>query len=89
MVPFWNREPGSAWRLAHWLGISDFATVPADELEVVRATGVKEVDGRGGPVSEDDGALFLTHSWRHAECRCHNHSRGHRAGAGVHRRWEG
>ena len=32
-----------------------------DDLEVVGATGVEEVDGRGGPVSEDDGPLLLPH----------------------------
>ena len=32
-----------------------------DDLEVVRSTGVEEVDGRGGPVKEDDGPLFLSH----------------------------
>ena len=32
-----------------------------DDLEVEGSTGVEEVDGRGGPVSEDDGPLFLSH----------------------------
>ncbi len=32
-----------------------------DDLEVVRATGVGDVDGRRGPVAEDDGPLFLSH----------------------------
>ena len=32
-----------------------------DDLEVEGATGVCEIDGRGGPVSEDDGPLLLSH----------------------------
>ena len=32
-----------------------------DDLEVVGATGVCEIDGRGGPLAEDDGPLFLSH----------------------------
>ena len=34
-----------------------------DDLKVVGSTGVEEVDGRGWPVSEDDGPLFLSHGW--------------------------
>ena len=33
MVPFGNQGPGSAWCLAHWLGISGRATVPANDWE--------------------------------------------------------
>ena len=32
-----------------------------DDLEVVGATGVCEIDGRGGPLAEDDGPLLLSH----------------------------
>ena len=32
-----------------------------DDLEVVGATGVGDVDGRCGPASEDDGPLLLSH----------------------------
>ena len=32
-----------------------------DDLEVVWATGLSDVDGRGGPVTEDDGPLLLSH----------------------------
>ncbi len=36
-------------------------TFLGDDLEVVRATSVCDVDGRCGPVSEDDGPLLLSH----------------------------
>ena len=32
-----------------------------DDLEVVRATGVQEIDRRRGPLAEDDDPLFLSH----------------------------
>ena len=32
-----------------------------DDLEVVGATGVCEIDGRRGPLAEDDGPLLLSH----------------------------
>ena len=32
-----------------------------NDLKIVRSTGVEEVDGRGWPVPEDDGPLFLPH----------------------------
>ena len=32
-----------------------------DDLEVVRATGVCDIDGRRRPLAEDDGPLFLSH----------------------------
>ncbi|CAL8470485.1 g10027 [Coccomyxa elongata] len=32
-----------------------------NDLKIVGSTGVKEIDGRGGPVSEDDGPLLLSH----------------------------
>ena len=31
-----------------------------DDLEVVGATGMRDIDGRRRPVSEDDGLLFLS-----------------------------
>ena len=32
-----------------------------NDLEIGGSTGVEEVDGRGRPVAEDDGPLFLPH----------------------------
>ena len=32
-----------------------------NDLEVVRATGVQQIDRRRGPLAEDDGPLFLSH----------------------------
>jgi hypothetical protein len=32
-----------------------------DDLEVIGSTGVKEIDGRFGPLLEDDGPLLLSH----------------------------
>ena len=70
----WDHR-GLYWR--RWRSVGGFGGVDAgstlalgdegcgafvgDDLEVVWATGVEEVDGRRGPVSEDDGPLFLSH----------------------------
>ena len=32
-----------------------------DDMEVIGATGVEEVDGGRGPMTEDDGPTFLSH----------------------------
>ena len=61
----WRRGPG---RLAGMdagvsLALSDEGpgTFLRDDLEVVRATGVCEIDGWGGPRTKDDGPLFPPH----------------------------
>ena len=45
------------------LALSDEASgaLVRDDLEVVRATSVYEIDRRRGPLAEIDGALFLSH----------------------------
>lgn len=43
------------------LGDEGTSTLLRDDLEVVGATGVREIDGWRGPLSEDDGPLFLSH----------------------------
>ena len=43
------------------LGGEGFGTLLRDDLEVVGATGVCDVDGWRRPVAEDDGPLLLSH----------------------------
>ena len=43
------------------LGDEGVGAFVGDDLKVVRATGVGDVDGRCGPVSEDNGPLLLSH----------------------------
>ena len=64
----WRRGRRSEGRLSRMdagspLALSDEVggAFVGDDLEVVGSTGVEEVDGRGWPVSEDDGPLFLSH----------------------------
>ena len=47
----------------YYLALSDegSGSFVGDDLEVVGLAGVEEVDGRGGPVSSNEGPLFLPH----------------------------
>ena len=52
MISFGNLGPGFVWCPDHWLGISGFASVPVNDLEIIGATGVQEVDGAGALACE-------------------------------------
>jgi len=63
----WRRRRGEG-RLARVdaygeLALSDEVSgaLLRDDLEIVRATGVGDIDGWSGPRTKDDGPLFLSH----------------------------